>query len=121
MKVVVAGGRDFQNYSLLKAVLDWLVPLEGVTEIVSGTARGADSLGERYAKESNLDLKQFPANWNAHGKSAGYLRNSEMADYADAVLIFWDGKSRGTGHMIELAKKKGRPLIVFDYSGNRLI
>jgi len=76
-------------------------------EIVSGTARGADEMGERFAKEKGYALKQFPADWDTFGKSAGYRRNSQMADYADACVVFWDGKSRGTKHMIDLAEKTG--------------
>lgn len=76
-------------------------------EIVSGTARGADELGERYAKARGYALKQFPADWDTFGKGAGYRRNSQMADYAEACVVFWDEKSRGTKHMIDLAEKTG--------------
>lgn len=74
-------------------------------EIVSGTARGADQLGEKFAKEKGCNLKQFPADWDAYGKSAGYRRNADMAKYADACVVFWDGVSKGTKHMIDLAEK----------------
>ena len=76
-------------------------------EIVSGTAMGADRLGERYAKENGYKLKRFPAEWDKYGKSAGYRRNAEMAKYADACVVFWDGVSRGTKHMIDLANREG--------------
>jgi len=74
---------------------------------VSGTARGADQLGERYAKERGYFIQRFPADWNAYGKAAGYIRNRKMAEYADALIAFWDGKSRGTLNMISLAKECG--------------
>jgi len=74
-------------------------------EIVSGRARGIDILGERYAKENNLKLKLFPADWDQYGKRAGYLRNKQMAEYADALILIWDGKSRGSQMMLELAKQ----------------
>ena len=74
-------------------------------EIVSGTANGADKLGEKYALETIFNLKKMPANWDLYGKSAGYVRNEEMAKYADACVCFWDGKSKGTKHMIDLARK----------------
>ena len=113
-KVIVAGSRDFRDYELLKRVLDHLLSHKAVeeVEIVSGTARGADEMGERFAKEKGYALKQFPADWDTFGKSAGYRRNSQMADYADACVVFWDGKSRGTKHMIDLAEKTGLPLRV---------
>ena len=75
--------------------------------IISGGAKGADSLGERFAEQHSLHLTVCKADWNKHGKSAGYIRNSEMADIGDVLLAFWDGKSKGTKHMIDLALKKG--------------
>jgi hypothetical protein len=74
-------------------------------EIVSGAARGADKLGERYAKEHDLPIKQFPADWNNYGKQAGYLRNKQMAEYATHCICFWDGISRGTELMIQLCEQ----------------
>ena len=81
------------------------------SEIVSGCARGADTLGKKYANDHNIPVKKFPAEWNKYGRSAGYIRNTEMADYADILVAFWDGKSLGTKHMIDTATKKG--LIVY--------
>lgn len=106
VKVIIAGGRDFDNYDLLKSTCDYLLQYYYDIEIVSGAAKGADSLGERYAKEKGYPIKQFPADWDAHGKSAGYKRNSDMADYGNALIAFWDGKSKGTKHMIDLANNK---------------
>ncbi|MDC7251016.1 MAG: hypothetical protein PQJ49_13970, partial [Sphaerochaetaceae bacterium] len=83
--------------------------------IVCGQARGADTLGEWYGKEKGYDIRYFPANWNLHGKKAGYLRNSEMADYADCLIAFWDGQSKGTEHMINLAKQKGLKIRIVNY------
>ena len=81
-------------------------------EIISGTASGADSLGEEFANTWNLGIKRFPAEWNLYGKSAGYKRNTQMAKYittdnkCDGLLVvFWDKKSVGTKHMIDTAKK----------------
>lgn len=108
-KVIVAGGRGFDDYELLSETLYYLLdnkkPSE--VEIVSGTCRGADLLGEEWAIKTDTSIKRFPADWDKHGKSAGYIRNSEMAEYSDALVAFWDGKSKGTSHMIDLAKKKG--------------
>lgn len=105
MKVIVAGSRDFNDYGLLEARLNhYFANLQHIT-IVSGAARGADQLGERYAEAYGHDISSHPADWDQHGKSAGYIRNEEMAKEADALVAFWDGNSRGTKHMIDLAKK----------------
>mgnify|MGYP003533449592 CR=1 FL=1 len=114
-KVIVAGGRDFNDYSLLKEKLESLLKNKNEIEIVSGKARGADSLGEQYANEKGYPINSHPANWDEYGKSAGYIRNKEMAEYADALVAFWDGKSRGTKHMIDLAENKGLLVRVIYY------
>lgn len=119
IKVIIAGTRDFNDYAFLKKNVDYF--LQGINpnneeiEIVSGNARGADKLGERYAKEHNLPVKLFPANWDKYGKRAGYLRNQEMANYADVLIAFWDEKSKGTKHMIDIAKKQDLTVIVVGY------
>jgi len=118
-KVIVAGGREFTDYARLSSYLDLLLQMkidEGITiSIISGTARGADQLGERYALERNIDLLRMPAQWNTHGKSAGYKRNAAMAEEGDALVACWDGESRGTLHMINIAKKAGLPTRVLEY------
>lgn len=84
-------------------------------EIVSGGARGADSLGEKFAREHGCKIKRFIPDWDGLGKKAGFVRNWDMAKYADACVVFWDGKSKGTKHMIDLAKKEGLNLRVVEY------
>ena len=115
VKVIVAGSRDFADYALLKQTLDHALEKLTEVEIVSGTARGADQLGERYAKEKNLFLKQFPADWKQYGRRAGYLRNEQMAGYADACVVFWDGSSHGTENMINIAEQHGLDTMVIKY------
>jgi len=105
MKVIIAGGRDFNDYNKLFQFCDKILSKQREIEIVSGTANGADKLGEKYANDNGFSIKQFPADWKKFGKSAGYKRNAEMAEYGDALIAFWDGKSRGTKHMIDLAKR----------------
>lgn len=105
MKVIIAGGRDFEDYNKLCQVCDYMLSKQSDIEIVSGTANGADTLGEKYAKEKGYPIAKFPADWNKYGKSAGYKRNAKMAEYADALIAFWNGKSKGTKHMIDLANK----------------
>ena len=107
MKVIVAGGRNFVDYKLMKVYLDaWLNKRPNVT-IVSGCAKGADILGERYAQEAGHSLLRMPAAWNKYGKAAGHIRNASMAKVADALVAFWDGESKGTSHMILVARKAG--------------
>jgi hypothetical protein len=105
MKIIIAGGRDFNDYNKLCQFCDKILSEQTEVEIVSGTANGADKLGEKYANDNGHPIKQFPADWDKFGKSAGYKRNAQMAEYADALIAFWDGKSRGTKHMIDLAKR----------------
>jgi hypothetical protein len=106
MKVIVAGSRSFSDYQLLKTTLDEIRTKHDVVEIVSGGAHGADSLGEHYAREHGIVIKPFPADWNRYGKAAGYRRNEQMAVYADGLVAFWDNQSRGTKHMIDLARRE---------------
>lgn len=116
IKVIIAGGRDFTDYNLLKRNCDHILSRRHPDVIiVSGKARGADSLGERYAKERGYLVHEFPADWNRFGKKAGYLRNSEMARHADALIAFWDNNSRGTKHMIDLAIQHNLKVIVVPY------
>jgi len=114
-KVIVAGTRTFNDYDFLKVTLDNLLAGLQNIEIVSGGARGADSLGELYAMEKGYKITRFPADWNRYGKSAGYIRNEEMAKYADKCVVFWDGESRGSLHMINLAQKYNLDLYVIRY------
>lgn len=105
IKIIVAGSRGFSDYKLLSDSLDSLINSHTNVEIVSGTAKGADQLGERYAISKGFSISRFPADWSRFGKSAGYIRNEEMAKYSNALVAFWDGKSSGTKHMIDLANK----------------
>lgn len=106
MRVIIAGSREFKDYNKLREECNKI--LEGLTdiEIVSGNANGADKLGEVYAKEQGYSIKQFLPNWDDYGKKAGIIRNEEMANYADHLIVFWNGISKGTKHMIDVAEKK---------------
>jgi len=100
MKVIIAGSRHmpFSQYHLI----DKAVKLSGwcVTEVVCGMARGADMMGGKWAYENSIPVKKFPADWDTHGRAAGPIRNSEMRDYADALIVFiWEG-SRGSVNML---------------------
>jgi hypothetical protein len=113
--VIVAGGRDFNNYALLEEKLFKLFSNKLHVVIISGMAKGADSLGERYAREHGHVVSYFPALWAQHGARAGFIRNEEMAKYADACVCFWDGKSTGTKHMMDTAETMGLQLRVINY------
>ena len=111
--VVIAGCRDYENYEEAKKYIDIClsdIRKENEIVIVSGCARGADALGEKYAKENGFKVEKYPADWITYGRSAGPKRNEEMAKISDYVICFWDGKSRGTKSMIEYAKKYNKPL-----------
>lgn len=113
-RVIIAGGRKFNDYQLLKAKLDYYLQhkvKDGYKIIiVSGGATGADSLGERYAIENGYPIERYIAEWNKYGLSAGPRRNKQMADIANACVIFWNGTSKGTKNMRDLAITKGLPL-----------
>jgi len=113
MKLIIAGTRTFNDFTLLCTSL---VPYESiVTEVVSGTASGADQMGEYWAEALGIPVKRFPAQWDLLGNSAGYIRNQVMAEYAESLVAFHDGKSRGTQHMINLARKHGLQVKVIQY------
>ena len=122
-RIIIAGGRDFNNYNLLKETM-WNIFIDRqigkpFVEIISGCANGADKLGILYSNDYGISLKKFPADWDKFGKSAGYIRNKEMAKYAreeNGVLIaFWDGQSKGTRHMIDLANEYKLEVHVIKY------
>lgn len=110
MKVIIAGSRTINNYLLVRRAMR-LSEFE-VTEIVSGGARGVDTLGEKWAVRHGIPIKLFFADWDLHKKSAGYRRNVEMAEYADALVVIWDGASKGTVHMIDIMREKKKPVYV---------
>ena len=116
-KVIIAGCRDFNDYELLKEKCDYFLQDEKKEDVViiSGHASGADALGERYAQERGFQLETYPADWKAHGRAAGSIRNARMASAANALIAFWDGKSRGTKNMIETATKHNLKVAVVRY------
>ena len=119
MKIIIAGGRDFNNYYILEKVLNSFKGL--IDEVVSGDARGADELGARWATYNNIHVNHFPADWDYYGHAAGFIRNIEMADNADALIAFWDGKSKGPGQMIKTMQLKKKPYRVFNYNGEEIM
>ena len=134
LRIIIAGGRDFNDYGVLeKSVLKIItakvnemgqsqIPKDKIT-IISGTAKGADSLGENFAKKFGLKLECYPADWDLYKKRAGYIRNEQMAkeaskdpeNYIPMLIAFWDNTSKGTGHMIDLARKHKCEVYIINY------
>lgn len=115
MNVAVVGGRTFNDYEKLEIILDVLMDGLGFTTIVSGGATGADSLGERYAAEHNLETIIHLPNWKLHNKAAGMIRNKDIITDADIVVACWDKESRGTKNSINLAKEQNKTTILIYY------
>lgn len=115
MRVIIAGSRDggftFEDVrdAVAQAELYEIVP----TVVLSGTARGVDRLGETWANSNAIPIERYPADWDRYGKSAGYIRNKQMAGEADALIALWDGESKGTRHMIEIANSLDLPMYVY--------
>lgn len=109
MKYAIVGSRSFTNYQFIEKTLN---QFDNITEIISGGAKGVDTLAEQYAKEKNIKLTIFPANWNKFGKSAGMIRNKDIINNCDVCVAFWDGESKGTTHSIAVAERKDKKLVI---------
>lgn len=117
-RLAIVGGRDFDDYEELCFWADGFNHPHGVwdcLEIVSGGAKGADTLASLYAEERELALTVFLPDWDQHGRSAGFKRNVQIVDYCDYLIAFWDGKSKGTKHSIDLATKAGKLFKIVGY------
>ena len=120
-RVIVAGGVHFNDYETLRNTMDecFRDSLKEEIEIVSGHARGADSLGERYAQEHSIKCTLFPADWKKYGRAAGPIRNKQMLEYATeqeaGLIAFWNGESKGTKNMISIAEKAGIEVKIVRY------
>lgn len=116
MRVVIAGSRDLSDYRLVEEA----VRLSGftITTVLSGTARGVDQMGERWAMERGVPVERFPADWQRYGRSAGYRRNAQLVEAAarapegGAVIAVWNSVSRGTKHTIDIARQRGVPVFI---------
>lgn len=125
MRIIIAGSRNFSDYELLVCVADQIISElnchNETIQIISGGAVGADQLGERYAKQRGYRCMRFPADWNKYGRRAGYLRNLQMAEHAisddshGVLIALWDGESKGTGHMINIARTHGLDIHIVNY------
>ena len=112
-QIVIAGCRDYENYTDAKAYIEaCIAEMGGKASVVflSGGCRGADMLGERFAKENDIPVIRYCAEWRRYGKRAGLKRNLQMAKDCDYIICFWDGKSRGTASMIAYAREMNKQL-----------
>jgi hypothetical protein len=111
MKVAVIGSRTFDNYEEVKRTLSAI----DITLLVSGGAKGADTLGEQYAKENNIPTKIFLPDWEKHGKAAGFIRNTDIINEAELVVAFWDNYSKGTLDALTKAEKLNKKIIIVSF------
>jgi hypothetical protein len=119
MRVIIAGSRSMTD----AAQVTMAIAQSGfvIREVISGGARGVDTLGEAWARTHHIPVRRFPADWQRYGKSAGFRRNEAMVHVADALIAIWDGSSPGTGHMIATARRRRLRLFVWqpDAAPNR--
>jgi hypothetical protein len=118
MKIGIIGSRTFNNYELLKEVMGDYLNRDNELNcelVVSGGANGADSLGERWARENNIQTLIFKPDWKKYGKSAGFIRNEDIIKNSDFVVAFWDEISKGTKSSIDLAIKHDIPVRIVTF------
>jgi hypothetical protein len=114
--IAIIGSRSFHDYRFVEITVDALLFENEQPTIISGGAAGADAIAKHYALTHDFAYIEFPALWHKHGRSAGYIRNEQIVDAADLVLAFWNGKSPGTKHSIDLAKAKKKNLCIYNMS-----
>lgn len=117
VKLAIVGSRGFQDYDALVEFIDMVIKENDyeVTEVISGGAKGADRLGELWAKTRGYPVTIYQAEWDKYGKSAGFRRNYDIIQGCDVVFAFWDGESKGTKHDLELAEKFRKPIFLYNY------
>lgn len=113
-KVAIVGSRTFTDYDLAEKFIDKVceedyIPIE---KIISGGAKGADTIAEEYARKHNIDTQIFKPDWEKYGKSAGFRRNKDIIENCDICIAFWDGESKGTKHDIDLCKKLNKLIYI---------
>ena len=116
MNIGVIGSRDFQDYDELKNYIFKRVKLQDIDHVVSGGAIGADRLGGRLAKEFNIPPMIFKPDWDLYGKKAGFIRNKDIIENSDIIFAFWDGKSKGTKHSLDIAKNENKKIYLYEYT-----
>jgi hypothetical protein len=115
MRTIIAGSRTIDSVKVVRDAMKFAAYEENIvpTKVVSGVAMGIDKCGIVWAEEQGLPVARFPALWDKYGKRAGYVRNAQMADNADALVAIWDGRSKGTNHMINIARSRNLKIFIF--------
>ena len=122
MRLIIAGSRDFTDRAFIERCVLEHFNLDAVTEVVSGGARGVDAIGEQIARERGIKIARFLPDWDSFKRRAGPIRNTQMAHYADALIAFPRGESRGTRDMIRKARKQGlRVIVVKERAGAEML
>lgn len=118
MRIAIVGSRTFNDFDALERFINDTCDQHvfDIDTIVSGGARGADKLGERYADKYGLDILIFPPDWKTYGKRAGFIRNVDIIDNCDVCFAFWDGESHGTKHDIELCQEKNKQCFIYRFA-----
>ena len=121
MKVAIIGSRSFNEYSIVKDFIDRWKNYYKITidNIISGGAKGADTLGEQYANEYNIPIIKFLPDWNKYGKSAGFRRNKDIIENCDVCFAFWDGESHGTKNDLDLCKQYNKECYIYNKQLNK--
>ena len=113
MKLSVIGSRTFENYEMLA---NEILKLNlKISSVISGGAKGADTLAEKWARENNIPILLFKPDWKKYGRAAGLRRNESIIESCDYCLAFWDGKSKGTKFSIDLCKKLKKPIKLVNF------
>lgn len=114
MKLLIAGSRTITDYALYKPFLFKYCYDNNVDGILSGGARGADTIAKMFAEDTSIPFVELLAEWNKLGKSAGFIRNISLVDQCDAAILLWDGESKGTAHTLSLLKASGKPYTIIE-------
>ena len=112
MRLIVAGSREIHNVDLIETHMLAFEDRYGLFDLICGMARGVDMAAHDIAESYRIPIHEYPAEWDKYGRGAGYRRNVEMAQAADALLLVWDGESRGSKHMLDVAIQRRMPTIV---------
>lgn len=116
MKIAIVGSRSFSDYDMMQKFIKSKINIDIITDVISGGADGADTLGRLFAKNNGINLVEFYPNWQKYGKTAGHIRNKSIVSASDVVFAFWDGVSPGTKNSISHCKKLKLPLYLCEYN-----
>lgn len=113
--IAIIGSRTFTDYNILTSFIKKFIDPIFINLIISGGAKGADKLGERFAQENNIETLIFKPNWKL-GKGAGMIRNKDIIENSDLIFVFWNGISKGTKNSFNLAKKLNKQIYLYQFT-----